>query len=109
MILTNANSNAIAQYTEFLYEQDSPESEINAELADAYLLYQDQKGEDAIDTLEELADRPYNPFQASTYFLLGILYRQLDYPEAGKEAFQEAIAHEPEPWLVIQIDKQLSP
>ena len=63
----------------------------------------------AIDTLEELANRPYNPFQASTYFLLGMLYRELDYPEAEQEAFQEAMAHEPEPWLMMQIDKQLNP
>ena len=109
LILSNANSDAINQYTDFLYELDSPESDINAELADAYLLYQDQEGEDAIDTLEELASRPYNPFQASTYFLLGMLYRELDNPEAAQKAFQEATAREPEPWLMMQIDKQLNP
>ena len=109
LILSNANSNDITQYTEFLYERESPESDINAELAEAYLLYQDQEGEAAIDTLKELAERPYNPFQASTYFLLGRLYHELNYPEAEQEAFQGAIAHEPEPWLMMQIDKQLNP
>ncbi len=108
LILSEAPPERIEEYVNFVYDLDAPHSDINLEMADAYLAFIDGEPEEALGILEELTHEE-NPFMASTFFFIGKLHKEMRQPEAAREAFEQAIDHEPFPWLMMQIERELYP
>jgi serine/threonine protein kinase/tetratricopeptide (TPR) repeat protein len=107
MIYANTEPEIVEEYINIVSESPSPPSEINANIARAYLALRRGNPEEALGILEELVQIEENPFQASTFFLIGQVHMELGNPQAAREALEQAIAHEPFPWLMMQIENRL--
>ena len=99
---------AIEEYLEFLPEEPTPEGAFNIQLGEIILLYRHENADQALRELARLVEDPENPFRASTFYLMGLYHLDKHNPEAAREAFEQALAHEPPPWLVMQIEKRMA-
>jgi len=109
LILSNTPPEIIEEFADSFSDYPSPPSEINLDIAEAYLSFSYGDIDEALDILEDLTQEDENPFLASTYFLLGRLHMETGNPEAAREALDQAIAYEPFPWLMLQIENRLNP
>ncbi|MCA9947029.1 MAG: serine/threonine protein kinase, partial [Anaerolineales bacterium] len=104
-LFSNTSGRRVEEYMGRLQEVEHHPSTVA--IGEAYILFDNGRSQDALPLLENPEAMADGRFAADLLFVRGLLLLELDQPADALASFDEAMQHEPPPWLATRIEENI--
>ncbi len=104
-LLSNTSARRVDEYLGLLREDDHHPTTIA--IGEAYMLFDNGRTEEALPRLDTPEAMDDGRFAGHLLFVRGKLLRELDQSDEALATFEEALQHEPPPWLATRIEENI--